>query len=168
MPFNYLGIPLDGHSLRKSNFEKIVSKMTSQISSWTTRKLSYAGRMVLIKHVLSCIFSYWMRIIIFPRGILKKIISVCRNYLWTRNVTGNKNLIAWNQVCKDKSTGGLCIQNFKTKCIHIYMRWTKFFSNRVSISTKNKNVVFVKLKFSRSGLELLVVLVFTRGGAGGF
>ncbi|KAL9684834.1 hypothetical protein QQ045_022275 [Rhodiola kirilowii] len=51
MPFNYLGIPLDSHSLRKSNFDKIVTKMTSKISSLTARKFYYAGRMVLIKHV---------------------------------------------------------------------------------------------------------------------
>ncbi|KAL9686789.1 hypothetical protein QQ045_031182 [Rhodiola kirilowii] len=44
-------------------------------------------------------------------SVLKKIITVCRSFLWTGNVMGNKSLIAWNQVCQNQSDGGLGIKN---------------------------------------------------------
>ncbi|KAL9664729.1 hypothetical protein QQ045_020136 [Rhodiola kirilowii] len=67
LPFNYLGVPLHGKRLKGSEFSLIIDKMTNKIKSWSSRFLSYAGRLVLVKHVLSSIGSYWMRVLIFPK-----------------------------------------------------------------------------------------------------
>ncbi|KAL9679385.1 hypothetical protein QQ045_017244 [Rhodiola kirilowii] len=79
LPFKYLGIPLNSHCLRKHSFDHIIDEMTGKISSWTARRLPYAGRLVLIKHVLSSICAYWMRILILPQVLgylFKKGISL--------------------------------------------------------------------------------------------
>ncbi|KAL9659933.1 hypothetical protein QQ045_024743 [Rhodiola kirilowii] len=52
LPFMYLGIPMERHGLKKRHFGQIIDKVTAKISSWIAKCLSYAGRLVLVKHVL--------------------------------------------------------------------------------------------------------------------
>ncbi|KAL9662666.1 hypothetical protein QQ045_027499 [Rhodiola kirilowii] len=94
LPINYLGVPLHGKRLKGADYSMIIDKMTSKIKAWSARFLSYAGRLVLIKHVLSCIGSYWMRVLTFPKGVLKKISAICRTYLWSGAAAGKRNLVA--------------------------------------------------------------------------
>ncbi|KAL9662481.1 hypothetical protein QQ045_027314 [Rhodiola kirilowii] len=106
LPFKYLGVPLQGKRLKGSDFNVIMEKMTSKIKAWSSRLLSYAGRLFLIKHVLSAIGSYWMRVMVFPKCVIKKISAICRNFLWSGAVAGKRNLVAWTEVCKPKAVGG--------------------------------------------------------------
>ncbi|CAM8902499.1 unnamed protein product [Rhodiola kirilowii] len=111
LPFTYLGVPLHGRKLKVSDYSVIIHKMTSKIKSWSAKCLSYAGRLVLVKHVLSAIGSYWMRVLVFPSCVLKKISAICRNFLWSGTLSGKRNLVAWKKVCKPKEEGGLGIMN---------------------------------------------------------
>ncbi|KAL9678548.1 hypothetical protein QQ045_016393 [Rhodiola kirilowii] len=110
-PFTYLGVPICGRSLKVSDFSIIIHKMTSKIKSWAAKCLSYAGRLVLVKHVLSSIGSYWMRVLVFPSCVLKKILAICRNFLWSGSSSGKRNMVAWKKVCKPKEEGGLGLLN---------------------------------------------------------
>ncbi|CAM8937480.1 unnamed protein product [Rhodiola kirilowii] len=49
---------LKGRKLREADYNVIIDKMTSKIKSWGAKCLSYAGRLVLVKHVLSTNGSY--------------------------------------------------------------------------------------------------------------
>ncbi|KAL9673893.1 hypothetical protein QQ045_030156 [Rhodiola kirilowii] len=111
LPFLYLGVPLDGCSLKKSAYNMIIDKMLSKITSWSAKCLSYAGRLVLIKHVLSAIGSYWMRVLIFPKAVTKKITSICRNFLWSIRRKGRRSVVSWKDVCRPKELGGLSIKD---------------------------------------------------------
>ncbi|KAL9690876.1 hypothetical protein QQ045_011288 [Rhodiola kirilowii] len=111
LPFSYLGVMLDGRSLRRIAYDGIITKMTAKIKSWSNRCLSYAGRLVLVKHVLSSISSYWMRVLLFPKFVIKKVTAICRNFLWSGASSSNKNLVAWKAVTKPKDEGGLGIKN---------------------------------------------------------
>ncbi|KAL9689460.1 hypothetical protein QQ045_009846 [Rhodiola kirilowii] len=110
LPFMYLGVPLDGSILKSAALNSVIGKITNKIKSWSAKFLSYAGRLVLVKHVLSAISSYWMRVIIFPKGVLKKITTICRNYLWSGSSLGRRSLVAWKEVCCPKEEGGLGIK----------------------------------------------------------
>ncbi|KAL9675480.1 hypothetical protein QQ045_003682 [Rhodiola kirilowii] len=111
LPFLYLGVPLDGCSLRGTQYNPIIDKMLSKIKSWSSRCLSYAGRLVLVKHVLSAIGSYWMRVLCFPKKVIKKITAICRNFLWSGNSVGKRSLVSWNDVCRPKVSGGLGVKD---------------------------------------------------------
>ncbi|KAL9679552.1 hypothetical protein QQ045_017417 [Rhodiola kirilowii] len=111
LPFTYLGVPLQGKQLKVADFSVIIDKMMSKIKAWSSRFLSYAGRLVLVKHVLSSIGSYWMRVLTFPKGVIKKITAIWRSFLWSGKASGKKNLVAWKEVCKPKLVGGLGILN---------------------------------------------------------
>ena len=90
----------------------LIDRILARITPWTARKLSYAGRAQLVQTVLFGVQSYWAQLFIFPAKIIKLIESLCRSYLWsgTRHVT-KKALIAWEQVCRPKSEGGMGLIN---------------------------------------------------------
>ncbi|KAL9667021.1 hypothetical protein QQ045_001366 [Rhodiola kirilowii] len=125
LPFLYLGVPLDGCSLKKSAYNMIIDKMLSKITSWSAKCLSYAGRLVLIKHVLSAIGSYWMRVLIFPKAVIMKIISICRNFLWPGRSEGRRSLVSWKDVCRPKELGGLGVKdlNLHNKAMGMGQIW---------------------------------------------
>ncbi|KAL9687097.1 hypothetical protein QQ045_031493 [Rhodiola kirilowii] len=52
-----------------------------------------------------------MRVILFPKGVLKKVPAICRNFLWSGAASGKRNLVAWKEVCKPKMLGGLGLKN---------------------------------------------------------
>ncbi|XP_074305776.1 uncharacterized protein LOC141640997 [Silene latifolia] len=60
--------------------------MVLRIHSWGAKQLSYAGRLTLVKTVLSQLHCYWARIYLIPKGVIHKVDSICRNYLWSGKV----------------------------------------------------------------------------------
>lgn len=54
----YLGLPLMTKSMRRQDYMPLVERVRSRICSWTSRYLSYAGRLQLINSVLLSIVSY--------------------------------------------------------------------------------------------------------------
>ena len=51
LPFSYLGIPIAPRRLSGKECEILVEKMTGRIKSWSSRSLSFAGRITLINSV---------------------------------------------------------------------------------------------------------------------
>uniref|UniRef100_A0A803Q619 Reverse transcriptase domain-containing protein n=1 Tax=Cannabis sativa TaxID=3483 RepID=A0A803Q619_CANSA len=89
-------------------------KMTSGIRCWSSRNLSYMGRVTLINSVLLAILTYWAQIFILPKQLLKDIKATCRSFLWkgTQEAAGPE-LVAWEFICRPKSAGGLGFQNIQ-------------------------------------------------------
>jgi hypothetical protein len=70
------------------------------MKSWIGKHLSYVGRLELIKFVLQGMMQFWISIFPIPDMVISKITSLCRNFLWTRDVLkSNSALVAWKQVC---------------------------------------------------------------------
>ncbi|XP_074297422.1 uncharacterized protein LOC141628145 [Silene latifolia] len=79
---------------------------------WGTKKLSYAGPLVLVKHVLTQMNSYWARVFLLPKGVIARVEAICRNYLWSHADNFAKvPLISWEQCCLPQKNGGLGILN---------------------------------------------------------
>lgn len=55
LPVRYLGLPLMPHKLRPQDYQPLIDKVLSRISSWIVRYLSFAGRLQLIQAVISII-----------------------------------------------------------------------------------------------------------------
>ncbi|XP_074313912.1 uncharacterized protein LOC141649113 [Silene latifolia] len=135
----------------KSNFyyngidESLVSKLRSdykivdKIRSLGSRKLSYAGRVVLIKSVLSSLHCYWARIFILPKTVISKIEAVCRSFLWYgSNYKESPALVSWATICQPRKQGGLGFKDLHAwnvaaiakyvwwiamKADHLWVRW---------------------------------------------
>ncbi|GAU35285.1 hypothetical protein TSUD_274870 [Trifolium subterraneum] len=58
IPFLYLGLPIGGDPRCLSFWEPVLSRVKKRLSGWKTRFLSYGGRLVLLKSVLTSLSVY--------------------------------------------------------------------------------------------------------------
>ncbi|XP_019256492.1 PREDICTED: uncharacterized protein LOC109234906 [Nicotiana attenuata] len=109
-----------------TQWQPLIDKIVAKISSWTARKLSYAGRVQLIRTVLFGVQSYWSQIFLMPSKVIKLIEAYCRSFMWSgTNVITKRALISWDKVCQPKSAGGLNILNLKSwnKAAILKLQW---------------------------------------------
>lgn len=92
LPFRYLGVPLRSKKLSVGQRQPLLDKMLGRVTSWTTKFLSYAGRLQLIKSVLTAIQSFWAQISPLPKAVLYKIETICRRFLWTGEADTRRKL----------------------------------------------------------------------------
>ncbi|KAL2942962.1 hypothetical protein RDABS01_031310 [Bienertia sinuspersici] len=112
LPFTYLGVPMSPKQIHPNDCEKLVDKMCAKIKVWSSRNLSYAGRLQLVNSVLLSICSYWCQIFLLPKSIIHKIIGVCRSFLW-HGTSSSKRMcpVSWEEICLPKHEGGLGVRN---------------------------------------------------------
>ncbi|XP_074302885.1 uncharacterized protein LOC141637220 [Silene latifolia] len=111
LPFKYLGIPIQARRLTKTDCNVLIKKIVLRVRSIGARKLSYAGRLVLINSVFNTLHNYWASIFFIPKGVIKRIEAICRYYLWNGDTEYHRYpLVAWHNVCCSKKDGGLGIK----------------------------------------------------------
>lgn len=86
-PVRYLGVPLIAGKLRVSDYQPLIDKITSRISSWSSRFLSFAGRLQLKDSVLFSITNYWSSTFILPTKVIRNIEQLCSSFLWKDKAT---------------------------------------------------------------------------------
>ncbi|XP_074283135.1 uncharacterized protein LOC141607680 [Silene latifolia] len=145
-PFRYLGIPISFKRLSSADSNVLVDKIVKKIRGWGTKKLSYAGRLVLVRHVLSQMHSYWARIFLLPKGVIARVEAICRNYLWSHSENFAKvPLIAWDQCCLPQKYGGLGILNaglWNLAMLGKYVWWVA--QKKDSLWVKWVNHIYIK------------------------
>lgn len=110
----YLGLPLMTKSMRRQDYLPLVEKIRSKINMWTCRFLSYAGRLQLIKAVLVSIANFWATVFRLPSKCIKEVEQLCASFLWSGPALKSSGAkVAWKDVCKLKSEGGLGIRSLK-------------------------------------------------------
>lgn len=68
-------------------------------------------QLVLVKHVLSSISAYWMRSLILPKDVNKKIISICRSFFWAgvssskKELSSLKGYLSWKRARRSRGKG---------------------------------------------------------------
>ena len=113
-PFRYLGVPLLSSRLNVWNYAPQLSHITSLIQGWSSKTLSYAGKVELIRAVIQGIANFWMGTFPLPQSVLDRINASCRNFLWGKVEMGkNKPLVDWSDICSPKKEGGLGLFNLK-------------------------------------------------------
>lgn len=114
LPVRYFGLPLMTKGMQYHDYLPLIERIRSRISSWTSRFLSYAGRLQLIQSELMIIINFWSSAYRLPGKCLKEIEGLCSAFLWTGpelKTSGAK--VAWQDVCKLKSEGGLGLRPLK-------------------------------------------------------
>ena len=113
-PFRYLGIPVADSMLSIAQYSPLIYKISNYINAWVGSSLSYAGRSELVRSVLQGVECFWLSILPIPMGVRKKIVTICRNFLWGGKCREFKQpLVAWKDITLPKIEGGLGIRNPK-------------------------------------------------------
>ncbi|KAL0420584.1 UNVERIFIED_CONTAM: hypothetical protein Slati_3081300, partial [Sesamum latifolium] len=71
--------------------------------------LSFAGRVQLIKSILSSLQVYWAMAFILPKTVIREIEKRLRSFLWKGCAGVGYAKVSWQQVCRPVSEGGLGI-----------------------------------------------------------
>ncbi|XP_022040603.1 uncharacterized protein LOC110943155 [Helianthus annuus] len=111
LPVKYLGVPLISTKLSSKDCKILVDRVDKKIDQWLNKSLSLAGRLQLIKSVISAMHVYWASVFMLPVRIVTDIEKRMRNFLWSGGVAkGSTPKVAWKNVCLPKSEGGLGIR----------------------------------------------------------
>lgn len=78
----YLGVPLITRKLSVNDCEPLIRKIGDRIEHWSSRFLSYAGRLQLIQAVIFSVQVYWSRNFILPKSFIRHIEQLCFAFLW--------------------------------------------------------------------------------------
>jgi hypothetical protein len=114
LPVKYLGLPLLTKRMSQMDYLPLVEKIRTRITSWTTRFLSFAGRLQLIKSVLSSIINFWFSVFRLPKACLVEIEKLFSAFLWSGpELNAKRAKVAWSEVCKPKKEGGLGLKTLK-------------------------------------------------------
>lgn len=103
LPLKYLGLPLGANPRRNRTWQPVLAKCKQRIASWKRRFLSFAGRMTLIKSVLSSLLLYYLSLFKMPVGVAKEFVSIQSNFLWGGDgFRGKIHLVKWKDISKSK------------------------------------------------------------------
>ncbi|KAL2517118.1 RNA-directed DNA polymerase reverse transcriptase [Abeliophyllum distichum] len=81
-PFTYLCVPLFKRARKIFFYDDLVQKVRSRIFGWTSRLLSFEGRITLMQSMLSSIPLYLFQIMKPSKTILKKLEGIFARFLW--------------------------------------------------------------------------------------
>ncbi|KAK2383713.1 hypothetical protein QL285_071138 [Trifolium repens] len=112
VPFKFLGIPVGANPRRQATWKPVVDAMTKRLNSWSSRILSYGGRITLINSVLASLPLYYFSFFKAPSCVIKQLVKIQRNFLWGGGL-GDMQLcwVKWDQICLPKEQGGLGVKN---------------------------------------------------------
>ena len=103
----YLGVPLISTRLSNCDCQPLLDKIMTRIQSWTSRALSYAGRLQLNLSVLYSIQQYWCSMFIIPKYTISKIEQIFSSFLWAGKLgSTHRAKIRWESMCLPKEEGG--------------------------------------------------------------
>jgi len=80
--FLYLGLSIGGDPRRLAFWDPVVKTIKSRLSGWQSRFLSFGGRLVLLKYVLTSLLVYALSFFKAPSGIISLINSIFSKIFW--------------------------------------------------------------------------------------
>lgn len=104
----YLGLPELFGRKKKDMFASVVDRIKQRSVSWSSKRLSGAGKMVMIKSVLSSMPSHSMTCFKLPQSVCANIQSILTRFWWDSEPEKHKmSWISWENMAKPKRKGGL-------------------------------------------------------------
>ena len=115
--FTYLGVPIFKSAIKPANWNPIIDKLKAKIQNWGAGWLTLAGKLVLLKSVLSSIPIYQTSILLAPASVINKIESILKKFLWEGGKGNLKkhHLVSWEKIKKPYSEGGLQIRSIQAQ-----------------------------------------------------
>ncbi|MCI06294.1 cysteine-rich receptor-like protein kinase, partial [Trifolium medium] len=115
VPFMYLGLPIGGDPQRLSFWDPVLTRIRTRLSGWKSRFLSFGGRLILLKSVLTSLPVYALSFFKAPsdRGGLWYRVLVARydEAAGRLAVGGRSDSLWWREVSKirdgESAEGGL-------------------------------------------------------------
>jgi hypothetical protein len=112
-PFKYLGAPIYKGRPKIRYFNHIIEAVHKKLDGWKGKLLSKAGRMTLIKSVLTSMPIHCLSSQHIPVGVLYRIERIMANFLWAGSNQYHLHWISWGEITLPITEGGLGIRRLK-------------------------------------------------------
>ncbi|GAV92590.1 zf-RVT domain-containing protein, partial [Cephalotus follicularis] len=133
LPVTYLGLPLITKKLTRAECAPLIDRITARVSSWTSKSLSFAGRLQLINSTLVNMQVFWCSAFLLPGNVIKECVRMLRTFLWGKN----KGKVKWGDVCKPLNEGGLGVKDLRI--------WNKALLLKGSLSWSWRQILRLRL-----------------------
>ncbi|GAU31515.1 hypothetical protein TSUD_332900 [Trifolium subterraneum] len=123
-PFLYLGLPIGGDPRRLGFWEPVLTRIQNRLSGWKSCFLSFGGRLVLLKSVLTSMPVYALSFFKAPSGIISSINSILIKFFWGGSEDTRKiSWISWKDICSSKEHGGLGVRHLREFNLALLGKW---------------------------------------------
>ncbi|CAJ2662943.1 unnamed protein product [Trifolium pratense] len=124
IPFLYLRLQIGGDPRRLVFWEPMLNRLKNRMSGWKSRFLSFGGRLVLLKSVLTSLPVYTLSFFKAPSGIISSIESLFIKFFWGGCEDSRKiSWVSWKSVCLRKEYGGLGVRQLREFNIALLGKW---------------------------------------------
>ncbi|KAK2433359.1 hypothetical protein QL285_018637 [Trifolium repens] len=124
IPFLYLGLPIGGNPRRLAFWDPVVTRLKTRLSGWKSRFLSFGGRLVLIKSVLTSLPVYALSFFKAPSGIISSIDSLLIKFFWGGCEVSRKiSWVSWKSICLRQEHGGLGVRRLREFNLALLAKW---------------------------------------------
>ncbi|CAL1392585.1 unnamed protein product [Linum trigynum] len=133
LPTTYLGLPLGSRAASLTVWEPVIEKVQARLASWKARMLSFGGRLVLLKSVLSNLPIYFLSLFRAPSSVIARLFFLKRiarlekiynDFLWS-GVFETKRLhwVKWDIVKTPIIRGGLGVLDLRCMNRALLGKW---------------------------------------------
>ena len=124
-PCTYLGLPLSNKRLIKIDLMPWIEKIADNLPCWKATLMNRAGRITMVRFVLSAIPIYLLIAINVPKWFTRAIGKFRREFLWKgrEQANGGCCLVSWEKVMRPLDLGGLGIPNLEVMAWALQARW---------------------------------------------
>ncbi|GJU25341.1 hypothetical protein Tco_1163962 [Tanacetum coccineum] len=122
--FTYLGLPI-GENMRRVNAWTIVlEKFNKRLADWKAKRMSFGGRLTLVKWVLGSLPLYYFSMFRVPLSVLKNLESIRNTFFWGWSGDGKKiSWVKWDLLLSSFGAGGLNIWSLRAKNLALLGKW---------------------------------------------
>ncbi|XP_042519136.1 uncharacterized protein LOC122092899 [Macadamia integrifolia] len=142
LPTKYLGVEIFKGRVKGSHLLPLLDKIKRKLAGWKGMLLSMAGRVELVRSVISSIPVHNFAVYWWPDHSIKLVEWWMRNFIWSGDMEVTKKIVVnWDDVCKPKQEGGLgirrlrdvnfaCLAKLTWQIKHEVSSMSKFFRDR--------------------------------------
>jgi len=122
--FKYLGLKVGGNPRKAKFWDPVLTKLKAKLNVWKGRFLSMAGRVCLIKLVITMVSLFYLSIFKALGSIYQSIIGIQRRFLWGWGKEKRPiSWVNWEDVCKPKEEGGWGIRDIRKFNYALLAKW---------------------------------------------
>ncbi|KAI3815120.1 hypothetical protein L1987_14776 [Smallanthus sonchifolius] len=161
LPFTYLGLKVGANMNLVKNWKPVVDVFRDRLSNWKAKRLSYGGRITLVKSVLNSLPTYFFSLYKAPDQVIGELDLLRRRFLWGGSEEKAKMCwVSWDKVTSSVESGGLGLGSLRDANSALLAKWWWRFKvehNRLwrnviwSLHSNSRAWSYIPIKISRSG-----------------